>query len=71
MAYQGPVGVNSLSRQHAEGREIEQKLCSNRELDSLDLTGKEGGPATTSRHLLADWLVSASITWGAYSQKIT
>lgn len=67
----GASGSQSLSRQHAEGREVEQNLCSNREIDSLDLTGKDGGPATTSGHLLADGLLSPSITRGAYPQKIT
>lgn len=54
MACQGPARVRSLSGQHPQGRELEQNLCSKSELDSQDLTGKEGGLATASRDFIAD-----------------
>lgn len=60
---------NPLPRQAAPTGKGEQNLCSKRELDSQDLTGKEGGPATGSRHFSAEGLISASVMWGTCSQK--
>lgn len=57
-------------QQQPDGRERDG-ICSKRETDSWHLTGKEGGLAIVSRHLIADGLMSASVTGGAYSQKIT
>lgn len=71
MACQGPAGVHSLSVQRPRGRELEQNLSSKSELESQDLTGKEGSLATRSREFIADGSSLPSITWGAYSQKIT
>lgn len=66
----GASGSPVPQQQRPEAREPDG-ICSEREMDSRHLTGKESGLAIASRHLIADGLTSASLTGGVYSQKIT